>query len=173
MTSYFRETNQPAPAHAGSASGSHSAAAACRGLRRSLGRMNHHIIYTVVTALSLLLNGCADAIHEHVTGPYILIAIDVDEQLSVSRDEGHGISIDRIGPVVIDVGWNTNYIVATVRPKKKPGTPLSYYFLDIAKDSGTGNQYQAVTGPLTKDEFEKAKQKLGLPEFSRHFAKLR
>ena len=135
--------------------------------------MNSKAISSGIAALSLLLCGCGDAIHEHLTGPYILIAIDVDEQVSVSRDEGNGTSIGRIGPVVTDVGWNTNYIVAAVRPEKKPGTPPSYYFLDVAKDSGTGDQYQAVTGPLTKDEFEKSKQKLGLPEFTRHFPKLR
>jgi len=135
--------------------------------------MNRHRIYAGVAALSLLLCSCGDAIHERLAGPYVLIAIDVDEQLSVSRDEGNGISIGRIGPVVTDVGWNTNYIVAAVRPEKKPGTPSTYYFLDIAKDSSSGDQYQAVTGPLTKDEFEKAKQKLGLPEFTRHFPKLR
>jgi hypothetical protein len=136
--------------------------------------MNSRAIYCGIAAVSLLLSGCGDAIHERLTGPYILIAIDVDEQLSVSRDEGHGISIGRIGPVVTDVGWNTNYIVAAVRPEKRPGTPPSFYFLDIAKDAvDTGDQYQAVTGPLSKDEFEKAKQKLGLPEFSRHFPSLR
>jgi hypothetical protein len=136
--------------------------------------MKSSAVNFAIATLSLLLFGCSDAIHERLTGPYILIAVDVDEQLSVSRDEGNGISIGRIGPVVTDVGWNTNYIVAAVRPEKKPGTSPSFYFLDIAKDAAnTGDQYQAVTGPLSKDEFEKAKQKLGLPEFSRHFPQLR
>jgi len=135
--------------------------------------MNAKGISCGFAVLAVLLSGCGDAIHEGLTGPYILIAVDADEQLSVSRYVGDGISIGRIGPVVTDAGWNTNYIVAAVRPEGKPGTPPSYYYLDIAKDSTVGDQYQAVTGPLSKDEFDKAKQKLGLPEFSRHFPRLR
>jgi hypothetical protein len=45
--------------------------------------------------------------------------------------------------------------------------------LEIAKDSSLGNQYQAVTGPLSSDQFARAKAELGLPEFTRHFPKLR
>jgi len=121
----------------------------------------------------LLLMGCGDAIHERLVGPYILIAIDTDEQLTVSRDEGGGISIGRIGPVVTDVGWDPRYIVAAVRPAGKPGVSPSFYYLDIAKDSNKGDQYQAVIGPLSKDDFEKAKGALKLPEFTRHFPELR
>ena len=123
--------------------------------------------------LAFLLSGCGDAIHERLTGPYILIAVDSDEQLCVSQNVGNGISLDKIGPVVTDAGWNTNYIVAAVRPEGKPGTLPSFYYLDIAKDTNIADQYYAVTGPLSKDEFDKAKQKLGLPEFTRHFPDLR
>jgi len=125
--------------------------------------------------LTLALVGCGDFVHhERLTGPFVFVVVYGAEELrSVARYEGHGISVGRIGPVVTDAGWSTNYIVAAVRPEGKPGTAPSYFYLDIAKDSTVGDQYQAVTSPLAKDEFDKAKQKLGLPEFSRHFPNLR
>jgi hypothetical protein len=130
-------------------------------------------VYLLITSLFCGLAGCGDAIHEHLTGAYILIAIDTDEQLNVAYDEGNGISIDRMGPVVTDVGWNSNYIVAAVRPKDKPGSPPAFFYLEIAKDSTYGDPFKAVTGPLTKSEFERVKTNINLPEFTRHFPNLR
>ena len=130
----------------------------------------HTLIFLVAV---VVFSGCGDAINERLTGPYRLIAIDADDQLNVARYEGGGISVGRIGPVVTDAGSNQRYIVAAVRPEDRPGAAPSFYYLDIAKDTNKGDQYQAVTGPLSKDEFDKAKQKLGLPDFTRHFPHLR
>jgi hypothetical protein len=116
--------------------------------------------------------GFFDAIHRPLVGPYILIAVDSDEQLSVGYDLGNGCSIGRIGSVVTDVGWNSDYIVATVRPPEKPGASPSYYYLDIKRDSKWGG-VQAVTGPLSLTDYERAKRNLNLPDFTRSFPQLR
>src|SRR5690348_6880621 len=122
----------------------------------------------------ILLCGCGDAIHERITGSYVLIAVDVDEQLSVARKVAFGGYVERIGPVVTDIGWNRQYIVAAVRPPGTPGVPPVFYYLDMRKDSEyPGNQHAAVTGPLSNQEFDQAKRNLGLPDFTRHFPKLR
>jgi hypothetical protein len=120
---------------------------------------------------ALLFAGC-DAIHERLTGPYILTAVDVDEQLCVARESGGG-ALRLIGPVITDAGFNRKYIVAAVREPGVPGGPQSFYYLDMAKDSEHGSQFHAVSGPFSKDEFEKKKREMGLPEFTRHFPKLR
>ncbi len=135
--------------------------------------MKHRVISVYIATFAVcLLAGC-DVIHEHLTGPYILVAIDTDDQLSVSYDLGKGNSVGRIGPVVTDVGWDDHYVVAVVRPKGKPGATPSFYYLDITRDSAYGNQFQAVTGPLSKTEFEAATASLKLPAFKRHFPDLR
>jgi hypothetical protein len=135
-------------------------------------RMNAKILACFVATIVLMTCGC-DAIHEQLTPPFMLIAVDDELTLGIARHYDNGISIGRIGAVVTDAGWDAKYIVAAQRPPGKPGIPPSYYYVDIAKDSDNGNQYQAVTGPLSKSEFEEAKLKLGLPEFSRHFEHLR
>src|SRR6266702_3473834 len=85
--------------------------------QRKIVRVLHRALALTIAApvivIALLgLCSCDDVINEHLTGPFILVAVDVDEQLSVSRDLGNGGSIGRIGPVVTDVGWNAKYIVA-------------------------------------------------------------
>lgn len=139
----------------------------------------YFLIVVVLAALfNVAIGGGLDAIHQPMVGPYILIAVDTDEQLCVAYDHGDGCSIGRIGPVVTDAGWNREYIVAAVRPPGKPQTTPSYYYLEIKRDSKWPghigrNQYQAVTGPLSQAEYDLAKKKFNLPDFSRSFPDLR
>ncbi|MBL9198885.1 MAG: hypothetical protein JNL39_00205 [Opitutaceae bacterium] len=115
--------------------------------------------------------GCADAHREKLIGPYILIAVDVDEQMCVAYYEGKGISITRVLPVVFAVGFDANYIVAKRHPDNNRSI-TQFYYIDIAKDGKHSDQFKAVTGPLTEDEFKKAKAELGLPEFKTTFPHL-
>jgi hypothetical protein len=68
-------------------------------------------------------------------GPYRLYAPDYEDQLVILYDRGDGLLVGRIGDVVVDVGWNDAYVVATRRPPDQPGGELSYYYIDIAKGS--------------------------------------
>ena len=131
------------------------------------------IIIILAALFTVAIGGGLDAIYQPMVSPYILIAVDSDEQLGVDYDLGNGCSIGRIGPVVTDAGWNSEYIVAVVRPPGKPQASPSYYYLEVKRDSKWGDQYQAVTGPLSKAEYDVAKRKLNLPDFSRSFPHLR
>ena len=102
--------------------------------------------------------------NEKLVGPYILVAIDTESQMSVSYDVGGGASVGRILPVVYAVGWDDRYIVAKQHPEEDRSI-TNFYFLDIAKDANYGDQFKAVTGPLTEKQFLIAKAKLSLPEF--------
>jgi hypothetical protein len=64
----------------------------------------------------LFLEASCDAIHKRLTGPYVLIAVDSDEELNVARESSTnwGFFVGRIGPVVTNAGWDDKYIVATV-----------------------------------------------------------
>jgi hypothetical protein len=129
----------------------------------------------IAVALSLVASGClVDLIHEHLVGRYYLIAAENEEQLGVGyHPDGTGIYIQRIPATVIDVGWDDRYIVAARRTQGEPGSPLRYYYIDIAKDGPGGAPERAVTGPLTEEQFKAAKAALSLPEFTLHYPKLR
>ena len=118
---------------------------------------------TSLLLCALAVGGC-DVRNEKLVGPYVLVAIDTESQMSVSYDVGGGASVGRILPVVFSVGWDDRYIVA----KQHPGEDRSvtnFYFLEIAKDAKYGDQFKAVTGPLTERQFLAAKATLRLPDF--------
>jgi hypothetical protein len=130
----------------------------------------------------VLVAGCAvvgagcfaprDAIREELIGPYALLAVDSREQLKVVYDTGSGLLVHRIGPVVVDAGFDERYVVTACRPEGKPGGDLSYYYIDIAMDTPS-SRYEAVNGPFSGEEFEDAKAVLDLPEFTLHYPELR
>jgi hypothetical protein len=124
--------------------------------------------------LSLMLfaaGGCSDAHREKLVGPYILIAVDIDEQMSVAYYVGKGISITRVLPVVFAVGYDQRYIVAKRHPDNDRSI-IQFYYVDIANDSHSGDQFKAVVGPLTEVEFVAKKAELLLPDFKFTFKHL-
>jgi hypothetical protein len=137
------------------------------------------VSFCTVVLIAAFITGCpfppgTDAIDEPIIGPYKLYAQDDAEQSAVVYDIGGGAYIYRVDPVVVDVGWNDSYIVATSRLPDSPGGELSYYYIDIAKDGEYGGDREgAVVGPLTEARFEAAKSGLSLPEFTVHYPKLR
>lgn len=121
---------------------------------------------TLVLLASFLLSGCGFVHDEHITGPYRLIAVDIDEQMSVSCDLGDGSAIGRINETVFSYGFNQRYIVAKQHPEGDRSI-TKYYFLDMTKDSKYADPSMSVFGPFSQAEFEAESQRLDLPAFSR------
>ena len=122
-------------------------------------------LLVTLLAVALLFGGC-EARRERLTGPYLLRATDTDEQTCVAYDLDHGDSIERIPPMVFEVGWDDHFIVA----KQHPGndrTFVHYYILETATDSKYADPSKSVTGPLSQAEFERRKAELKLPDFRR------
>ena len=136
-------------------------------------RDKRRCLLTILSLLGLLLiAGCGSAHDELITGSYRLVAVDLDEQMSISYDLGDGSAVGRIGPTVFAYGFDERFIVAKQHPNNDRST-TSYFFLEIAKDSKYAEPSDSVTGPLTLAEFEEATQGLGLPGFSRSIEELR
>ena len=61
----------------------------------------------VLISLCALFLGACDVRNDRLVGPYILIAVDTESQMSVSYEVEPGVSVGRIAPVVYAVGWDS------------------------------------------------------------------
>jgi len=114
----------------------------------------------------LLVSGCGFVHDEHITGPYRLIAVDVDNQMSISYDLGDGSAVGRINETVFPFGFDERFIVAKQHPNGDRSV-TNFFYLDMSKDSKYADPTDSVTGPLTEKEFESEAKLLNLPKFSR------
>jgi len=128
---------------------------------------NMQTIRSAFTLMAILLiSGCGFVHDEHITGQYRLIAVDIDEQMSISYDLGDGSAVGRISETVFSYGYGERFIVAKQHPNGNRGI-TNYFYLDMTKDSKYAEPSDPVTGPLTQKEFEDEKKRLKLPDFSR------
>jgi hypothetical protein len=118
-----------------------------------------------------VLCGCGFVHDERVTRDYRLIAVDVFDQMTLSRRLPDGNAISRINETVFAVGWNDRYVVAKQHPAKNRKV-THYYYLDMSRDSIYADPSQSVTGPLTETEFKQHQADLKLPAFRRTIKQL-
>lgn len=129
-----------------------------------LGLRLQAFLWIVSFGLLLLLSGCGFAYDERLVGNYYLVAVDVATEKMISYELPDGGLAPRIPRQVDSVGWNEQYIVARCN-----GSDKEYYFLCIGKDSPYSLVRDCVEGPMELSEFESAKKRLRLPDFSRRF----
>ena len=99
-------------------------------------------------------------------GEYRLLAVDSKDQLCVAEDGTIWITA-----LVVEAGWNDHYIVAANSSPDVRG--LSWYIdLDYVWRTKP-DELKKVVGPLTEEEYQRAKVALGLPEFTFHYWDLR
>ena len=124
-------------------------------------------LLSAMTLMSVLLvSGCGFVHNEHITGPYRLIAVDVDDQMSISYDLGDGAAVGRIDETVFAFGFDERFIVAKQHPNDDRSL-TNFFYLDMTKDSKYAEPSDSVTGPLTQEQFDSAATRLNLPAFSR------
>lgn len=145
--------------------------------------------WRAVWAAGLMLVGCSPFsgfVHdETLDGPYRLVAVDTMEEMSICRSIPDG-SGDCVGDglpsdTVFAAGANEQYLVAARRPTrepfgetpKNPGITEYYYVIRAADEATRGLPERNIVGPLNEKEFNRAKQELKLPKFSRVFEELR
>lgn len=127
--------------------------------------MRHFLTALAVVSVSLL-TGCGFVHDEHITGPYRLIAVDIDEQMSIGYDLEGGSAVGRIDETVFAYGFDKRFIVAKQHPRSDRSI-TNYFILDMNKDSNYADPSDSVTGPLSQKEFEEATKRLNLPRFTR------
>ncbi|MEN3943497.1 hypothetical protein WJU23_19510 [Prosthecobacter sp. SYSU 5D2] len=123
-----------------------------------------------ILACLTVLAGCGFVHDEKVTGPYRLIAVDLDADMSLCYSLG-GSAVGRVNQTVFAVGWNDTHLVAKQHPDNNR-TITHYFFIDRAKDGPYVDPSECVTGPLTEVEFRRKRQELSLPDFSQTLSSL-
>jgi hypothetical protein len=131
-------------------------------------------------ALSLCLAACGFVQDEAIDGPYRLVAIDIDEDMTLCRSVGtRG---DCVGdglpePTVFQAGANAQYIVFARHPYKSGERPdrsvTEFYYISRKANEWDVAVRVPVSGPFTESEYQEEKRRLQLPEFSKVFAKLK
>ncbi len=67
---------------------------------------------------------------------------------------------------VYSVGFDSVYLVAKVNSGTPEKPQVHYYYLNMTDDDGFKNAEEVTIGPLTRQQYLKAKLLLGLPAFS-------
>ena len=125
-----------------------------------------------LSAAALVLAACGFATDERLDGRYRLVAVDVNEDMSVCYSLENGSCIGRISETVFAVGWNNSFIVAARHPKNDRSR-VEYFYIDRAIDGELVDPSIAVNGPFDSDAFEQEKRRHALPAFRREIASLK
>jgi hypothetical protein len=125
----------------------------------------------VPLAIALAIPGCGFVHDESIDGPYRLIAVDVDEQLSVCYKILDG-CLGRISETVYAVGHDALYVVAARHPiSNRKAT--EYFYLIRALDGPSVDPSVTVRGPFDAANFAAERVRMHLPAFDREIASLK
>jgi hypothetical protein len=93
-----------------------------------------------------------------LVGDYALLAVDVREQMNISRMLPSGDAVSVIGATVFAVGWNDDFIIAQQHEPSQgthTGTRVTNFYLLRISDG-------AVWGPLTAEAFHTERVQQGV-----------
>jgi hypothetical protein len=109
---------------------------------------------------------------------YVLLAIDVKSQMSLSFDLEKGDAIGLVGPTVFALGFDQRYIVVKQHPALNQAATsfdrsiTNYFVVDRIGSPNPVEREKAVRGPLKKEEFDSLATSLSLPPFTKSFSDL-
>jgi hypothetical protein len=131
-------------------------------------------------ALLLCLPACGFVQNEAIDGPYRLVAVDTDKDMTLCRSVGTGGTCVGDGlpePTVFQAGANGNYIVFARHPWKSGRQPdrsvTEFYYISRKPNEWDVAVRVSVSGPFTEAEYREEKRRLQLPEFSKVFKNLK
>lgn len=114
-------------------------------------------VVAAVVLVSLFMHGWA--YEKKLAGDYVLLAVDVREQMNISRMLPSGDAVGVVGATVFAVGWNEDFIIAQQHePASGARTGprvTNFYLLRVADGE--------VWGPLTAAQFSAERARHAVP----------
>lgn len=114
-------------------------------------------LLAAVLLVSALVHGWA--YKKSLTGDYVLLAVDVREQMNVSKMLSGGDAVGVVPATVFAVGWNADFIIAQQHPLSadtSKGARVTHFYLLRTADG-------ASWGPLTAEQFQEERANQGVP----------
>ncbi len=99
------------------------------------------------------------AYKKELVGGYALVAVDVREQMNISRLLPNGDAVGIVGATVFAVGWNEDFIIAQRHAPSegsREGTPAPDFYLLRVSDG-------ELWGPLTVEQFRAERTARAVP----------
>ncbi|MCK1274067.1 hypothetical protein IVB46_02275 [Bradyrhizobium sp. 61] len=131
-------------------------------------------------ALFLFLAACGFVQDEAIDGPYRLVAVDTDDDMTLCRSVGTDGTCVGDGlpePTVFQAGANAQYIVFARHPwtsgKRPDRSVTEFYYISRKANEWDVAVRVFVSGPFTESEYLEEKRRLQLPQFSKVFARLK
>jgi hypothetical protein len=134
-------------------------------------------LWTTIVA-TMALSACELWSQETVDGPYILDSIDITEDSALCYRLESGDCVGRVAQTVFAVGFNDRYVVAARHPHRFEDRNLDrskteYYYLIRARDGPLADPADSVRGPFDASAYERERERLGLPPFTREISALK
>ena len=97
------------------------------------------------------LYSCGFAYEKQVKGKYYIIGVDTEDDLGLSYKLSSNDYVGKAPGNLLQYGFNDTFLVAKVKEYKNGN--LSYYIIDMTKDSELAHEETFRVGPLSEDEY--------------------
>jgi hypothetical protein len=102
--------------------------------------------------ISVSFDSCGFAYKKHIVGKYYIIGVDTKDNLSLCYELTSGDYVGKVPSRIIGYSYNKTFLVAKVQEYRK--THLTYYVIDMTRDSEFAHEEDFRVGPLSEKEFE-------------------
>jgi len=117
-------------------------------------------------SLSFLVNSC-EVYHEKLVGDYYLDVHESRTDMTIVYVSEEGYRVGLMRPTVFAVGYNKQFIIIKQHPnhiRNGINRSITNYYIVPVENPVSRALDENVVGPLTKVEFEHARQEMAIPE---------
>ncbi|MDR2118916.1 MAG: hypothetical protein LBP25_05235 [Tannerellaceae bacterium] len=130
----------------------------------------------LILCLLILLTACFSH-EEQLVYNYYFVAVDGDEDMTLSYKLESGDYVEVVPPTVFSAGYNDDFIIAKLHPMYdwSVNRMLTVYYIIPLKFKVHPSPDENRIGPLSEEEFESKKIELNIPDdlrFTKVFKKL-